>query len=139
MPVGEASSAAPVGKDGKIYACTGQGQAEGRDADRSRPASSLPQGGAKGRLEHSDRDGPGGRRGPGAASGTGEGANEAALKAQVGALSLRVQTFEGVLQGITNTDLKGVLATLQGVNNEELKAAIQSLPRWSRSANRAKL
>jgi hypothetical protein len=46
------------------------------------------------------------------ASGQGgsDGADEALLKAQIGALSQRVETLEGILQGITNSELLGAVA-----------------------------
>lgn len=65
---------------------------------------------------------------PGQAGTSGSGGDEAALKAQVGALSLKVEALEGILQGITNGDLTGMLATLNGVTNPALLSAIGSVP-----------
>lgn len=39
-----------------------------------------------------------------------------------------MQALEGILQGITNGDLTGMLATLNGVTNPELLNAIGSVP-----------
>lgn len=77
--------------------------------------------------------------GPGAAGATGaqgqsgagpsttsEADENAALKAQIGDMTLRIAALEGVLKGITNGDLTGVIGALDGVTNADLLAAIAS-------------
>lgn len=63
----------------------------------------------------------------GGGSSTASGADEnAALKAQIGDMTLRIAALEGVLKGITNGDLTGVLSTLDTVTNGDLLDAIAS-------------
>jgi hypothetical protein len=127
-----AAAQRPVGKDGRIHACYRvKGKPKGalrvvpsartrcrrgeRKTSWSATLSSSPAGGSQGAQGQS---GPASPAGP----------EDAALKAQVGALTLKVQALEGVLQGITNGDLTGMLATLNGVTNPELLNAIGSVP-----------
>lgn len=115
LGLGSTASAAPVGKDGKIHACY---RVKGKPKGVVRVVRS-----ARARCRRGERkvawsvSGSAGQPGavgqagqPGSSSGGG--ANEAALKAQVGALSLRVETLEGILQGITNADLLSAVSSL---------------------------
>lgn len=122
-----------VGGDGQIHACyrvkgkpkgalrvVRSARAHCRRGERKATWSVAPSSGAT-------SQGGQGAQGQAGASGS-AGSDEAALKAQVGALSLRVEALEGILQGITNGELTGVLATLSGVTNPELANAINSVP-----------
>ena len=51
-----------------------------------------------------------------------------ALKTEVAGLTLKVDALEGVLNGITNGDLKETLSTLQGLDNEDLLGAVNAVP-----------
>jgi hypothetical protein len=128
-----AAARGPVGKDGQIHACY---RVKGKPKGALRVVKS-----ARARCRRGERkatwsvggssgatsQGAQGAQGEAGASGSATG-DEAALKAQVGALSLQVEALEGVLQGITNGDLTGMLATLNGVTNPELLNAIGSVP-----------
>jgi hypothetical protein len=130
---GTAAARGPVAKDGQIHACyrvkgkpkgalrvVPNARAHCRRGERRVAWSVAASPGPSGASGQSAQGEPG-------ASGT-NGSDEAALKAQLGTLSLRVQTLEGVLQGITNSDLTGMSGTLQGLSNEELTGAVNSLP-----------
>jgi hypothetical protein len=121
-----AAARGPVGRDGKIHACY---RVKGKPKGALRVVRS-----ARARCRRGERktswsvaSSPGtasqGAQGQAGVSG----ADEAALKAQIGALMLRVEALEGILQGITNGDLTGMLATLNGVTNPELLNAIGSV------------
>lgn len=132
---GSAAAQGPVGKDGQIHACY---RVKGKPKGELRVVPS-----AKTRCRRGERkttwsvaSSPGnpatgvgsqGAQGQSGANGS-AGSDDAALKAQVGALTLKVQALEGILQGITNGDLTGMLATLNGVTNPELLNAIGSVP-----------
>jgi hypothetical protein len=129
---GSAAAQGPVGKDGQIHACY---RVKGKPKGELRVVPS-----AKARCRRGERKttwsvtsssssagGSQGAQGQSGANGS-AGSDEAALKAQVGALTLKVQALEGILQGITNGDLTGMLATLNGVTNPELLNAIGSVP-----------
>jgi hypothetical protein len=121
-----------VGQDGQIHACY---RVKGKPKGALRVVQS-----AKARCRRGERKAAWsaagssgiasqGAQGTQGQAGTGGSAgDEAALKAQVGALSLKVEALEGILQGITNGDLTGMLATLSGVTNPELLGAIGSVP-----------
>jgi hypothetical protein len=121
-----------VGRDGQIHACY-------RVKGKPKGALRVVQG-AKVRCRRGERKAAwnvagssgvasqGAQGGQGQAGANGPSGDEAALKAQIGALSLKVEALEGILQGITNGDLTGMLATLNGVTNPELLGAIGSVP-----------
>lgn len=121
-----------VGKDGQIHACyrvkgkpkgalrvVRSGKVRCRRGERKAAWSMTGAGGSVSQ---------GGQGAQGPAGSNGSAADEAALKAQIGALSLRVEALEGVLQGITNGDLVGMLGVLQGLTNEGLTNAVDSVP-----------
>jgi hypothetical protein len=130
---GPAAARGPVGKDGQIHACyrvkgkpkgalrvVRSARAHCRRGERKATWSVAASSGAT-------SQGAQGAQGPASAGGSATG-DEEALKAQIGALSLKVEALEGVLQGITNGDLTGMLATLNGVTNPQLQSAIGSVP-----------
>jgi hypothetical protein len=131
---GSAAAQGPVGKDGQIHACY---RVKGKPKGELRVVPSAKTHCRRGerKTTWSVASSPGnpvagvgsqGAQGQSGANGS-AGSEDAALKAQVGALTLKVQALEGVLQGITNGDLTGVLGTLQGLNNEGLTNAVNSL------------
>lgn len=122
-----------VGGDGKIHACYRvKGKPKGmvrvvrggnhrcRRGERRMAWSVAAAPGAPG------ASGAGGQAGSGTpgASATGD----SALEAQVNALTAKVAALEGLLQGVTNQDLAGMLATLNGVTNAQLHEAIDAVP-----------
>lgn len=124
--------AKPLGKDGKIHACY---RVKGKPRGALRVVPSARTHCRRGERKTawsiavpagSSAAGSQGAAGQGGANGS-SGPDEAALKAQIGSLTLKVQALESVLQGITNGDLTGMLATLQGLNNEGLTSAVNSL------------
>jgi hypothetical protein len=128
-----AAARGPVGKDGQIHACY---RVKGKPKGALRVVKS-----ARARCRRGERKAtwlvaaPPGATSQGAQGAQGQGGagvsatgDEAALKAQIGALSLKVEALEGILQGITNGDLMGLLATLNGVTNPELLSAIGAVP-----------
>lgn len=132
---GSAAARGPIGKDGQIHACY---RVKGKPKGALRVVRSARTHCRRGERKTtwsvaSSSGGSASGRGSQGAPGQ-NGANgstsseEAALKAQVGALTLQVQALEGVLHGITNADLTGLLATLNGVTNSELQNAIGSVP-----------
>jgi hypothetical protein len=128
---GAASAAPPVGKDGQIHACY---RVKGKPKGALRVVVGSRVQCRRGERKvawvvaaTSSANGQQGVQGQQGASGA-SGSDDAALKAQVGALSLRVEALEGVLQGITNGDLTGMLATLQGLTNQGLRDAVDSVP-----------
>jgi hypothetical protein len=130
-----AAAKGPLGKDGQIHACYRvKGKPKGalrvvpsarthcRRGERKTAWSVAGSAGLSGGGSAASQ-GP-----PGQTGSNGSNADEAALKTQIGDLSLRVQTLEGVLDGITNGDLTGMVSTLQGLNNEQLTGAVDALP-----------
>jgi len=146
---GATASGAPMGKDGKLYACY-KVKGKPKGAMRVVPgakarckrgerkvvwsvAGSISQAGANGQA------GGGGQQGESGSTATSS-SNEAALKTEVAGLKLQVEGLEGLLQGVDKGDLSGLLEaglparvnSLEGVlgevTNAELEDAIESLP-----------
>jgi hypothetical protein len=127
-----ASAARIVGKDGKVHACYKlRGKAKGsvrlvakkakcRKGERRVAWNAVGQKGGAGETGEGDPGSTGEGGGPGA-TGT------AALEKQVSALTSKVSALEGVLKGVTNGDLTGLLSKLQGVSGTQLQDAIKSV------------
>ena len=129
--VGTAGAAAPIGQDGTIHACY---RVKGKPKGGLRVVPS-----AKKRCKRGERKvtwyvaGAGGQTGTGGQSGTGGQAgsagqagqagtagssgNEAVLQSKIASLNLKLEGLEGILNGVTHSDLQGVLGTLNGVDN----------------------
>jgi len=130
--LGPSAAQGAVGQDGQIHACY---RVKGKPKGALRVVQS-----ARARCRRGERKAAwsvagssgiasqGGQGAQGQAGANGSVGDEAALKAQIGALTLKVEALEGILQGITNGDLTGMLATLNGVTNPELLSAIGSVP-----------
>jgi hypothetical protein len=65
-----------------------------------------------------------GASGPAGSATASSSADVAGLESEIGLLTQRVESLEGVLNGITNGDLTGILATLNGITNEDLLGTI---------------
>jgi hypothetical protein len=126
------ASARPLARDGQIHACY-RVKGKPKGAVRIVPSARAHCRRGERRVAWS-ATGSSGLGSAGAAGGQGQaGANgapadEAALKAQIGALSSRIEALEGILKGIANSDLTGMLATLQGLDNEQLLSAVNAVP-----------
>lgn len=72
--------------------------------------------------------GTAGQAGFSGGSGSSSSTDLAALEGKIGALTFKVDALEGILSGISNSDLTGMLATLQGVTNADLLEAIDAAP-----------
>ena len=131
--LGPTAAQGAVGQDGQIHACY---RVKGKPKGVLRVVQS-----AKTRCRRGERkaawsaagssgiasQGAKGAQGQSGANGS-AGDEAAALKAQVGALTLKIEALEGILKGITNGDLTGLLATLNGVTNSQLLGAIGAVP-----------
>lgn len=115
------ASAAPLGKNGKIYACY---KVKGKPKGALRVVR-----GAKARCKRGERkvtwsavasgessgQGSQGQSGASGSAGASPSASEIALKSEVASLALKVDALEGVLQGITNEDLLGAVNAVPAV------------------------
>ena len=125
-----ASGAPLIGKDGKVYACyKTKGKAKGsvrlvakkgkcRKGEKKVSWNAVGPSGAVGENGSGGSPGEGGGTGP---------AGTAGLEKQVTALSNKVSALEGVLKGITNGDLTGLLGKLQGISGTQLQEAVKSV------------
>lgn len=122
-----------VGHDGKIHACY---RVKGKPKGMVRVVR-----GTRHRCRRGERrmawsvtasaDGAAGAAGTAGSSGGASSSSStdlAALEGKVGALAFKVEALEGILGGISNGDLTGMLATLQGVTNADLMEAIDAAP-----------
>ncbi|HET6998350.1 MAG TPA: hypothetical protein VFI03_07140 [Solirubrobacterales bacterium] len=138
---GTASAATPVTKDGTIHACY---RVKGKPKGAMRVVKS-----GKARCQRGERKlawvatgavGAAGAAGSAGAAGT-DGVNGAAgqagaksvlstsqLEETVDLLTARVVSLEGVLNGIGNDDLLGVLDKLDGVTKAQLLEAVAAVP-----------
>lgn len=123
-----------VGEDGKIHACYRvKGQPKGalrvvrgmrphcRRGERQVAWTVAGAVGPTGSAGAQGADGPTGQTGT-------QVTVDAGLLEEVKLLSGRVEELESTLNGVTNSDLTGMLATLQGLTNEDLVAAVNALP-----------
>lgn len=123
---GTAAAAGPIGKDGQIHACyrvKGKPKGELRvvrsaraHCRRGERKTSWSLAGSAG-LAGTGSAGSAGGQGTAGQSAAAGSSDEAALKAQVGALSARVETLEGVLDGVTNGALLGAIAAVPAVES----------------------
>lgn len=145
---GGSASAKPIGKGGSIQACykvkgkpkgsirvvpTGKKCKRGERKLVWSMASAAGQpgaAGAQGAAGSQGTSGAGGGSGAGGANGANGADGSAAtttLETKVASLSLKLDSLEGVLDGVTNGDLTGALDTLDGVTNGELVGALGKL------------
>jgi len=128
-----------VGGDGKIHACYRvKGKPKGALRVVRSPRAHCRRGERKvawSVAAGSSAPGSGGQAGSegqaGAGGASGTSPSEAALKAQIGALSLKVESLENLLAGLNGGDLSGLLGrvnslegVLEGVDNEGLTHAV---------------
>jgi hypothetical protein len=125
-----ASGARLIGKDGKVYACyKTKGKAKGSVRLVAKKAK-CHKGEKKASWSATGPSGTAGENGSGGSPGEGGNtgpAGTAGLEKQVSALSSKVSALEGVLKGITNGDLTGLLSKLQGISGTQLQEAIKSV------------
>jgi hypothetical protein len=124
---GGAGATRLVGKNGKVVACyRTKGKAKG--AVRLVPQKKhCRKGEKKISWNVAGKHGASGQDGESAPAGeTGEagGPGAAGLQQQVSTLTSKVTALEGILKGVTNTDLTGLLSKLQGVSGTQLKEAV---------------
>jgi hypothetical protein len=122
-PIGTASAAKIVGKDGKIYACyrVGGGKAKGTvrlirkrmHCRRGERKVSWSVRGPSGAAGQNGQTGSAGQNGQSGSTGT---SNNATLESKVTELSDRLKTLEGVLSGVTNVQLQEAIGTVSDVN-----------------------
>ncbi len=140
--VGTAGAASPVGKDGKIHACYRvKGKPKGslrivpakqkrcKRGERKVAWSASSMTGVPGVSGTAgNTGGQSGSNGSNGAGGTnGTNGTEVALKNQITDLTLKLEGLEGILSGVTHSDLLGVLGTLKGVNNGGLLNAVDAV------------
>jgi hypothetical protein len=131
---GAAGAAKLVGKDGKVYACyKAKGKARGAvrlvpkkaKCKRGEKKTSWSSVGPAGESGQSGENGSsGGESGPAGETGA---IGMKGLESRVQTLSSKVTALEGVLQGITNTDLLGMLSKLQGISPTQLQEAVAAV------------
>ena len=127
---GGAGAARLVGKDGKVYACyRTKGKAKGAvrlvaKHKKCRKGEKKISWNVTGQRGESGQDGESAAGGePGEAGGPGA----PGLQQQVSALTSKVSALEGVLKGVTNTDLTGVLSKLQGISATQLQETVTKI------------
>jgi hypothetical protein len=137
-----ASAAVSIGKDGQIHACYRvKGKPKGslrvvpsakkrcRRGERKvtwSVAGSPGQAGANGQSTGGGQQGQAGANGSSGANGA-SGGGEAALVSKVASLALKVESLEGLLNGVENGDLQEVMGTLNGIDNVELSDTVDAV------------
>jgi hypothetical protein len=135
--VGEASGAL-IGKNGRVYACyKAKGKRKGAvrlvpkkgKCHKGEKKVSWSAAGPSGQSGENGQNGENGAAGEGGAGGEKGAAGTQGLEKQVQSLTTKVTSLEGVLKGITNGDLTGMLGKLSGVSSgTQLQEAIATVP-----------
>jgi hypothetical protein len=130
---GTSYAASPVSKDGTIHACykvKGKPKGTLRVVGAQKPCKRGERKVVWNATGSSGASGTNGQAGSGGASGgsgqsgsNGTNGTEAALKSQIVSLALKVESLEGILNGVL-PKLQGTLATLNGLNNTDLLGAV---------------
>jgi hypothetical protein len=132
LAVAPAAGAGLVSKDGRIYACYKlKGKAKGRvrlvaKRGKCRRGERKVAWNAVGQPGTPGETGEGGSNGNNGEGGSGPGAGPG-LERQVTNLTSKVNALEGILKGITNGDLTGLLSKLQGIGGPQLQEAVKSV------------
>lgn len=127
------SGAGLVAKDGRIYACyKAKGKAKGRvrlvaKRGKCRRGEKKVSWNAAGPSGQAGENGESGAANNGASGGPGATGPAAPLERQVASLTSKLAALEGVLKGITNGDLTGMLSKLQGISGTQLQEAVKSV------------
>jgi hypothetical protein len=128
-----AGAAKLVGKDGKVYACY-KAKGKARGAVRLVPKKGKCRRGERkiswGSVGPAGNPGQSGENGSGAENGSAGESGAAGIKAlesKVQGLTSKISTLEGILQGVTNTDLLGVVSKLQGISPTQLQEAVAAV------------
>jgi hypothetical protein len=135
--------AAPIAMNGKVNACYKvKGKAKGamrvvpaakkcRKGERklawsvAGPPGAAGPAGSGGSTGTAGAIGATGATGPAGAAAT---ASEANLQTKIAGLTLKVEGLEGILAGVTNGELTGVVDKLDGVTGLELSETVAALP-----------
>jgi hypothetical protein len=134
--MGADAIASPVGKDGKIHACYRvKGKPKGalrvvpNARKRCRRGERKVNWSIAGFSGQAGSTGQQGQAGDGAAGSNGASGstNEALLASKIASLDLRMDSLEGVLGGVTNEELTGMVSTLDGVTKGELNGTIDTV------------
>lgn len=134
--------AAPITKGGQVHACYRvKGKAKGamrvvpakKKCGRGEKKLAWSVAGPAGSQGSPGAQGPAGSNGTNGSDGApggngGSGTEVLALETKVASLNVKIESLEGILHGISNSDLTGVLATLDGVNNLGLTEAVAGVP-----------
>jgi hypothetical protein len=136
--------AAPITKGGQVHACYRvKGKAKGamrvvpakKKCGRGEKKLAWSVAGPAGPQGSAGAQGPIGSNGNGSdgaqgasGSGGGSGTEVVALETKIASLNVKIESLEGILHGISNSDLTGVLATLDGINNLGLTEAVAGVP-----------
>jgi hypothetical protein len=124
-----------VGKDGRVYACY-KAKGKRKGAVRLVPKKVKCRKGERkiswngaGRAGEAGSGGENGENGTGGETGAaGEtAATVKGLEGRIAQLTSKVTSLEGVLKGITNTELLGALTKLQGISGTQLQETVASL------------
>jgi hypothetical protein len=136
--VTDAGAVKLVGKDGRVYACyKAKGKRKGtvhlvakkgkcHKGEQKISWNSVGPAGENGASGESGSNGEGGAGGESGANGVA--GTTQTLEKQVNQLTSKVTSLEGVLKGITNTELLGALSKLQGVSGTGLQQAVAQVP-----------
>jgi hypothetical protein len=148
--------AAPVTTGGQVHACYRvKGKAKGamrvvpvnkkcRRGERklawsvAGPAGPQGAAGAQGLAGSNGTNGSDGAPGGNGSNG-GSGTEVVALETKIASLDVKIESLEGILQGISNSDLTGALSTLDGVTNLGLTQAVAGVPALNSLCSQASL
>jgi hypothetical protein len=134
--VTDAGAVKLVGKNGQVYACyKAKGKRKGAvhlvakkgKCHKGEKKISWNSVGPAGKSGESGENGSNGVNGAGGESGANGVAGVQTLEKQVNQLTSKLTSLEGVLKGISNTELTGALAKLQGISPVQLQEAVASL------------
>jgi hypothetical protein len=133
--VTDAGAVKLVGKNGQVYACyKAKGKRKGAvhlvakkgKCHKGEKKVSWNSVGPAGKSGESGENGSNGESGAGGEAGLA--GTTQTLEKQVNQLTNKVTSLEGVLKGITNTELLGALTKLQGVSATGLQQAVTQVP-----------
>ncbi len=128
----------PVGRDGRIHACYRvKGKPKGAMRVVRSARAHCRRGERKVSWSIASMPGPAGQNGQngqgqvgqsGAAGSAGTTSKEATLQTEVAGLTLKVESLEGVLEGVGHESLTNALSAVGGLSNGELTEAVGLAP-----------
>jgi hypothetical protein len=134
--VTDAGAAKLVGANGQVYACyKAKGKRKGAvhlvakkgKCHKGEKKVSWNTVGPQGKSGESGENGSNGANGVGGESGANGAAGMQTMEKQVDQLTSKLTSLEGVLKGISNAELTGMLAKLQGISPTQLQEAVASV------------